>query len=171
MKICSKETELLNKRISTSYNTYCSGLFLSARWFVLSDIAKEGIHLIILPTKETAEYCSADLYNLIEGDKVFFLPDSGKNIEKSNYKSSLSVQRTSSIGKLVSNESDLLVLVTYPEALEELIPSGNKIKESIIKLKKEKILITRILKQHSLIQVSKKQILYQHRDNMHSEVL
>ena len=136
MKICSKETELLNKRISTSYNTYCSGLFLSARWFVLSDIAKEGIHLIILPTKETAEYCSADLYNLIEGDKVFFLPDSGKNIEKSNYKSSLSVQRTSSIGKLVSNEQDLLVLVTYPEALEELIPSGNKIKESIIKLKK-----------------------------------
>ena len=137
MLICSKETELLKQRLSSSYVTYCSGLFLSARWFALSQVAEKGIHLIIMPTKESAEYCTSDFYNLIEGDKVFFLPDSGKNIEKSNYKSSLSVQRTASIGRILSYKDDLLVVVSYPEALEELVPASSEIKESIIKIKKE----------------------------------
>ena len=137
MLICNKETELLNKRILDSYVTYCSGLFLSARWFVVSQLVNKGIHLIILPTKEAAEYCTSDFYNLIEGDKVFFLPDSGKNIEKSNYKSSLSVQRTASIGHIISyKEDELLVVVTYPEALAELVPAENKISNSVIKIKK-----------------------------------
>ena len=137
MFICNKETELLNKRISDSYVTYCSGLFLSARWFIVSQIVNKGINLVILPTKEAAEYCTSDFYNLIEGDKVFFLPDSGKNIEKSNYKSSLSVQRTASIGRVISyKEGELLVIVSYPEALAELVPAGNKISTSIIKIKK-----------------------------------
>ena len=137
MFICNKETELLNKRISDSYVTYCSGLFLSARWFVVSQIVNKGINLVILPTKEAAEYCTSDFYNLIEGDKVFFLPDSGKNIEKSNYKSSLSVQRTASIGRIISyKEGELLVIVSYPEALAELVPAGNKISTSVIKIKK-----------------------------------
>ena len=57
--------------------TFCSGLFLSARWFVVSQVVEKGIHLIVLPTREAAEYCSADLYNLVEGDCVFFLLDSG----------------------------------------------------------------------------------------------
>ena len=111
-------------------------MFLSARWFALSQVAEKGIHLIIMPTKESAEYCTSDFYNLIEGDKVFFLPDSGKNIEKSNYKSSLSVQRTASIGRILSYKDDLLVVVSYPEALEELVPASSEIKESIIKIKK-----------------------------------
>ena len=137
MFICNKETELLNKRISDSYVTYCSGLFLSARWFVVSQIVNKGINLVILPTKEAAEYCTSDFYNLIEGDKVFFLPDSGKNIEKSNYKSSLSVQRTASICRIISyKEGELLVIVSYPEALAELVPAGNKISTSVIKIKK-----------------------------------
>lgn len=137
MLISSKETEILNKRISSSYITYCSGLFLSARWFVISQLVYKGIHLVILPTKEAAEYCTSDFYNLIEGDKVFFLPDSGKNIEKSNYKSSLSVQRTASIGKLISyKEGEQLIIISYPEALSELIPAGKEISNSIIRIKK-----------------------------------
>ena len=137
MQISSRETELLNKRISSSYITYCSGLHLSARWFVVSQVADRGVHLIILPTKESAEYCTSDFYNLIEGDKVFFLPDSGKNIEKSNYKSSLSVQRTASIGRLINNnQKDLLVLISYPEALSELVPAKADINKSVINIKK-----------------------------------
>lgn len=137
MLISSKETELLNKRISSSYVTYCSGLFLSARWFVVSQLVDKGIHLVILPTKEAAEYCTSDFYNLIEGDKVFYLPDSGKNIEKSNYKSSLSVQRTASIGRIISyKEGEQLVIVSYPEALSELVPAGKEISNSVIKIKK-----------------------------------
>ncbi len=113
--------------------TFCSGLFLSARWFVVSQLEHDGIQMIVLPDKESAEYCAADLYNLIEGDRVFFLPDSGKSLEKSNYKSSLSVQRTSAIGKILEYSNGQLIIVTYPSAIEEEIPDTSKIKESLIK--------------------------------------
>ena len=90
----------------------------------------------MLPTKETAEYCAADLYNLIEGDRVFYLPDGGKNVEKSNYKSSLAVQRTAAIGRIMEGKDDLLVVVTYPEALEEKVMEGNRIRASVLTVKK-----------------------------------
>ena len=116
-------------------DVYCSGLFFSARWFVFSQSAVTGTHVIILPNKEAAEYCAADLYNLVEGDKVFYLPSSGKGIERSNYKSSLGVQRTAAISKLLSNEEKFNVFVTFPEALEEGVPDPSVIESSIIKLK------------------------------------
>ena len=105
-----------------SPETCCSGLFLSARWFVVSQVADKGTHLIILPNREAAEYACADLYNLVEGDCVFFLPDSGGAVERSNYKSSLCVQRTAAIGKILDPGGNLLCIVTYPEALEESVP-------------------------------------------------
>ena len=134
--ISSNSTGQLKKNIENSRDAYCSGLFLSARWFVFSQIATGGTHLVILPGQEAAEYCAADLYHLIEGDKVFYLPDSGKNVEKSNYKSSLAVQRTAAIGRIMEAGSDLLVIVTYPEALGEKIIRTEQIKESILKLRK-----------------------------------
>ena len=75
MLISSEKTSILRDRLGSGRNTFCSGLFLSARWFVFSSIAESGLHFIILPNKETAEYCAADLYNLIEGDCIFFLPE------------------------------------------------------------------------------------------------
>ena len=132
MLISTKSEELLQKSIINQKETYCSGLFLSARWFVFSEVAGDGVHMIIMPDRESAEYCSADLYNLIEGDNVFYLPDSGKRMEKSNFKSSLAVQRTSAIGKLIEGNGKHLVIVTYPEALEEKIPAAGKIKESVL---------------------------------------
>jgi len=114
--------------------TFCSGLFLSARWFVVSQLDHDGMQLIVLPDKDSAEYCAADLYNLIEGDRVFFLPDSGKNLERSNYKSSLGVQRTSAIGKMLDHDGGQLFIVTYPSALEEGIPEEDRIRQSILKL-------------------------------------
>ena len=105
-----------------SPETCCSGLFLSARWFVVSQVADKGTHLIVLPNREAAEYACADLYNLVEGDCVFFLPDSGGAVERSNYKSSLCVQRTAAIGKILDPGGNLLYIVTYPEALEESVP-------------------------------------------------
>ena len=99
------------------------------------------MHVIVLPSKEAAEYCAADLYHLIEGDRVFFLPESGRSVERSNYKSSLGVQRTSAIGKILSSSAgqaggspDLLVIVTYPEALSEDIPVEAKLREAVFTL-------------------------------------
>ena len=134
MLISTKSTSTLTDKVSSSMETFCSGLFLSARWFVVSQLDHDGIQVIVLPDKESAEYCAADLYNLIEGDCVFFLPDSGKSLERSNYKSTLSVQRTSAIGKILEYNEGKLIVVTYPSAMEEGIPSAQKIKESLLKL-------------------------------------
>ena len=134
MLISSKSSECLRDRIKTAREVFCRGLFLSARWFVLSQVADRGVHVVVLPNREAAEYCAADLYHLIEGDKVFFLPESGRSVERSNYKSSLGVQRTAAIGKLLEAGKDLLVIVTYPEALAEEVPTTQAIKDAVFRI-------------------------------------
>ena len=134
MLISTESVNRLAERISGSMETFCSGLFLSARWFVVSQLDHDGIQLIVLPDKDSAEYCAADLYNMIEGDRVFFLPDSGRNLERSNYKASLSVQRTSAVGKILDHKDGQLFVVTYPSALEEGIPDAGMIRQSLLKL-------------------------------------
>ena len=137
MLINGKSTGQLRGELERSGEVCCSGLFLSARWFVFSSVAESGMHVIVLPDKESAEYCASDLYNLIEGDRVFFLPDSGVKIERSNYKASLEVQRTSALGKIMDrNDDGLTVVVTYPDALEEKVPSGDRMKSSVITVRK-----------------------------------
>ena len=134
MLISTESVNHIADKITSSTEVFCSGLFLSARWFVVSELDHDGIQLLVLPDRETAEYCAADLYNLIEGDKVFFLPDSGKRLERSNYKSSLSVQRTAAVGKIIEYKEGQMFIVTYPSALEEGIPDPRNIKDSLLKL-------------------------------------
>ena len=134
MLISTESVNTLEKQIKVLEETFCSGLFFSARWFVVSQLDHEGFQMIVLPDKDSAEYCAADLYNLIEGDRIFFLPDSGKTLERSNYKSTLGVQRTSAVGKILEYKEGNLILVTYPSALEEGIPDTGSIKESVLHL-------------------------------------
>jgi len=134
MLISTKSINILAEKLKSEREIFCSGLFLSARWLALSQLDHEGIQLIVLPGKDSAEYCAADLYNLTDGDKVFFLPDSGKNLERSNYKSTLGVQRTSAVGRILDYKEGQLFIVTYPSALEEGIPDSEKIKESMLRL-------------------------------------
>ena len=134
MLISSKSVNTLATEISGKSETFCSGLFLSARWFVVSGLDHDGIQMIVMPDRESAEYCAVDLYNLVEGDCVFFLPDSGRRLEKSNYKASLSVQRTAAIGKILDHKEGKLIIVTYPSALEEGVPAPASIKDSLLKL-------------------------------------
>ena len=134
--ISTKSSAQLQQEIQQTEEVFCSGLFLSARWVVLSQVANSGVQLIVLPTRESAEYASADLYNLVEGDCIFFLPESGKSVERSNYKSSLGVQRTAAIGRLLNHTADeKLFIVTYPEALEEKIPSARKLSDALFVIK------------------------------------
>ena len=132
MLISTDSVKTLAKNMEASAETFCSGLFFSARWFVVSQLDHDGFQMIVLPDKDSAEYCAADLYNLIEGDRIFFLPDSGKTLERSNYKSTLGVQRTSAIGKILEYTEGQLIVVTYPSALEEGIPESGHIKESVL---------------------------------------
>ena len=135
MLISEHSTAALQEALASGQkDIYCQGLFLSARWFVLSGARGAGMSLVVLPDKESAEYCAADLYNLTEWDKVFYLPDSGKNAVRSNYKSSLGVQRTSAIGKIRTFEPGT-VIVSYPEALEERLPSSSDALSPLLSLK------------------------------------
>lgn len=135
MSISERTVSLLKRSIKTNDITYCSGLYLSARWFVVSQTAENGVHLIILPSKESAEYCCADLYNLTGGDIVFFFPETGRGVERSNYKSSLGVQRTAAVERLMGFDGKSpLFLVSYPEALEEMIPSSGKLEDSSFRI-------------------------------------
>lgn len=136
--ISSESTEKIAEALASSVDICCSGLFLSARWFVMSSVAEKGIHIAVLPDREAAEYCAADLYGMIEGDRVFFLPELGTKLERSNYRATLRVQRTSALSKIMEHSWDdaPLVIVTYPEALEEKIPDTRSGKRQFLKLRK-----------------------------------
>ena len=136
MLISRSSCEILRKKAASCNETYCRGLFLSARWFVLSQVAADEMNVIVMPDRESAEYCASDLYSLTEGDIVFFLPHSGRGVERSNYKSSLGVQRTTALGKILEYDSTpgRCFIVTYPEALEEDVPTAGKIGESVLKV-------------------------------------
>lgn len=123
MLISRESSRILNEKISSGHTSVCDGLHLSARWFVVGNTAQDRLNVIILNDKDRAEYCASDLYSLTDGDIVHFLPDSGKGVEKSNYKSTLGVQRTSSIEKIRNFNGKKTFIVTYPEALSERIPS------------------------------------------------
>lgn len=137
MLISTKSCTELQKRLDKGRgDIFCRGLFLSARWIVLSGVVRKGVHFIILPNIEAAEYCTSDLYNFVDGDRVFFLPESGRNVERSNYKSSLAVQRTAAISSIISEEDDLKLIVSYPEAIAEKVPSAKEISDSIMSIRK-----------------------------------
>ena len=127
---------MLKTRIEKEKTLYCSGLFLSARWFVLSTEAPEGVNLVILPDKESAQYCTSDLYQLVEGDRVFLLPSSGKGIERSNYKSSISVQRTAALSAILRNKGEQVFIVASPDSLEEKVPAPKKLEGAVLTLSK-----------------------------------
>ncbi len=128
MLISQNSCNILSEYIrSGEKKIICNSLFLSAKWMIVSQIAKKGLHVVVLPDKESAEYCCSDFYSFIDGDRVFFLPESGKNVERSNYKSSLAVQRTAALSRILSGGDELTVVVTYPSALSESIPSGETI--------------------------------------------
>ncbi len=132
--IGGRPTKELAQRLRSERRIFCSGIFLSARWMVLAQAVSGGQHLIVLPDKESAEYCAADLYSMVEGDRVFFLPEAGKDIEKSNYRATLGVQRTSAVGRITGDDGELLIVVTYPEALEEKVPDSGRISSSLLRL-------------------------------------
>ena len=130
MVVNSKATGLLKGRIDSGGDIFCRSLFLSARWFVAAGAAPDRLNFMILPNREAAEYCCSDLYGLTEGDTVFFLPSSGRNVEKSNYKSSLGVQRTSAIERILGGGKSRCFVVSYPEAIEESVPRRTDISKA-----------------------------------------
>ena len=138
MTVNQKASEQLLQCLKTDRDIICRSLFFSAKWFVLSHCALEGFHLVVLPDSESAEYCCSDLYNMLDGDKVFYLPHLASGVEKSNFLSTLSVQRTTAVQKMIecARSGENCIVVSYPQALDELIPASEEIADASLFLHK-----------------------------------
>ncbi|MCF0122423.1 MAG: transcription-repair coupling factor, partial [Lachnospiraceae bacterium] len=111
---------------------FCKGLFFSARAVLTSNITEKGKYLVILPNSDDAEYFTNDLYSLLEGDDVFYLPSQKESSQKSNYKSTISVQRTSALLSLKDSNKERTIIVAFPESVEDEVPSQFTLSEPVI---------------------------------------
>ena len=70
MLISVKSVTKLADKIEKREDVFCSGLFLSARWMVVSQLDHQGLQMIVLPDRDSAEYCASDLYSFIKEAQV-----------------------------------------------------------------------------------------------------
>ena len=123
------------------YGKYLAeGINSSALSFFISSVSglKPGIDLVIMSSREEAEYMTSDLYGLC-GENVCFLPSSaelssaGILVEDK----SLKVQRTSAIEAVsVYDGKKSLVIVAYPHAVMEGMIRKDMVSQNRLVLKK-----------------------------------
>lgn len=129
---CGKLPELL---VKGQKEIYCKGIFFSARSVLASEISTKGRFLVIMPSADEAEYFTNDLYGLCDGDDVFYLPSRKESAQKSNYKSTISVQRTSALHFLEDSSKERIIIVAFPESIEDSVPSHKALAEPVISFK------------------------------------
>jgi transcription-repair coupling factor (superfamily II helicase) len=138
-KIDAGEKEINLKNIVGSMSAFLSAGVIKR---------KKGVHLFVFNDSDKAAYFYNDLYKLlhpslndddddinnIADDSVLFFPSSFQRSSRYGKEDfSKIVQRTQVIERINTN-SGLLAVVTYPEALAEMIPSDNMIKKNTLKL-------------------------------------
>jgi transcription-repair coupling factor (superfamily II helicase) len=93
-------------------------------------------HLIIANDKEEAAYLQNNLAGLLQPKPVHFFPDSFKRPQNFEALNSTNVlQRTETINKLISNATMTDLVITYPEALFEMVVSPKVLEKSRIEIK------------------------------------
>jgi transcription-repair coupling factor (superfamily II helicase) len=136
-KIDARENEINLKNIVGSMSAFLSAGVIKR---------KKGIHLFIFNDSDRAAYFYSDLYKLLHptsnddddsnilGDNVLFFPSSFK--QSSHYGGedfSKIVQRTQVI-EFIKSDPELLAIVTYPEAIAEMLPSKTVMAQNMMKL-------------------------------------
>ncbi|MEL6862933.1 MAG: transcription-repair coupling factor [Bacteroidota bacterium] len=120
---------------STPARLQLAGLVGAQLSFVLTGtiLAHPQSHLLIADDKESAAYLHNNLDNLLEKKRVLFFPDSFKHpmaFEQLNATNVL--QRTEVVNKITSSVSNTEIVVTYPEALFEMVVAPEILKSSRI---------------------------------------
>ncbi len=95
-------------------------------------------HIIICNSKEEAAYMYNNLESLLESGKVHYLPDSFKRptlFEELN--STQVLERTEVVNAISSSTADNSIIVTYPEALFELVVSPKALESNRIQITKD----------------------------------
>ena len=111
-----------------------SGLHASARAFALAQL--RASLFIIMDNGEAAQYLYGDLRSLLppspEGKgEVYFFPSS---IRRRTTDEAMAIQRTETLGALMRADKNSIV-VTYPEAIAESVPSPKTLKKSSMTLR------------------------------------
>jgi transcription-repair coupling factor (superfamily II helicase) len=154
-QICSQEgfRTILSKIELKENEINLKNIVGSMAAFIAAGAIKQtkGIHLFIFNDSERAAYFYNDLYKLLHSmsrnnddneedvdniseDKVLFFPSSFKR--SSRYGSgdfSKIVQRTQ-VMKRINAQPELLAVVTYPEAIAEMVPSDSTLDRNTLKL-------------------------------------
>lgn len=137
-KIENLKSLIKDKSIS---NISVSGLYSSSKAFAISQVISEGVHVVILPTREDASGAVNDLYSLLDEENIFFFPTSGSLRAKGSVREvSSKVQRTSAISAISEYNKGIykgkyLVIVGYTDSFLENVPSEKSIGESILTIK------------------------------------
>lgn len=119
-----------------------NGLYCSAKAYAVAYGISRGVHLVILDSKDDAEGCVNDLYNIIGDENVYFFPTSDVRTVKGTMKDmSAKVQRTAAISALSDfNEGiykgEYLVIVGYSDSVAEFIPDRNQMEKSVLRVVK-----------------------------------
>jgi transcription-repair coupling factor (superfamily II helicase) len=122
---------------------HLSGLRGSATEFVLSAIFNHSAtsqlnHLVILRDAEEAAYFHNTFENLTQALDIFYFPSSFKN--KKNYRllnSSHVMLRTEALTKIAGG-CNKKVLITYPEALFEKVPTQKNLVKNTLRVQQGK---------------------------------
>ncbi len=119
-------------------NVYLNGLIGAQQAFVVSGVYLQNprLTLYIANTKEEAAYFYHNLNSLLEKKPIWFFPDSSKRpgtYEALNNHQVL--QRTETINKITSLEATAHIIVTYPEAVAEMVVAPRVLNENRINLK------------------------------------
>ncbi len=121
-----------------------NGLYASSKVYAFADAVEslnKGVHVVIMNSKEEAQFFTNDLYNLLPQERVFYFPTSSHtNTKISTIKeSSQKVQRSAAISALNDfnnsvKKGGFVVLVSYPGAVYEKVLNNKALNNSILKL-------------------------------------
>ncbi|MBE6229987.1 MAG: transcription-repair coupling factor [Bacteroidales bacterium] len=120
------------------------GLYASSKAYAVGDAVLsygKGIHVVVLPNKEEAQFFTNDLYNIVGEESVFYFPTSSHQVSKISTikESSQKVQRSAAISALTAfndstSKNGFIIIVTYPGAIYEKILNSRSLKENILKI-------------------------------------
>ena len=141
---------------NTSKNIHIKGVYGSSKSFTFAATVKNnGVYIVVMDTKEDAQFFTNDLYNLFDDDSVFFFPTSSNLVSNkiSTMKdSSQKVQRSAALSALNNringkNKNKPLILIAYPASIYETIPNNNVLKKNILKIRKGELVTHEFIKE------------------------
>lgn len=135
----SSEAAALAKALSDKSvrTAFIDGLAASAAPVMFASVAEKSpsVCLFVLDDAEAAGYFYHDLTQLIGQDSVLFFPSSyRRQVKYGQHDAASEILRTEALSRLSSRSGGFLYVVSFPEALGELVVSRKKMDERTVEL-------------------------------------